>query len=106
HASLYIAGDTTWRPEVESAIETHRPNVIVLNTGYAGILGFDGAIIMGKEDLARARALAPGAVQIGVHREAVNYTGQSRAELIQYIAEQNLDASRTRVPADGESFRF
>ncbi|HEY6645079.1 MBL fold metallo-hydrolase [Povalibacter sp.] len=106
HASLYIAGDTTWRPEVEAAIEKHRPDVVVLNTGYAHITGFDGSIIMGKEDLARARKLAPDAVLIGVHMDAVNHASQSRAELIHYIAEQNLDATRTRVPADGESYRF
>lgn len=106
HASLYIAGDTTWRPEVETAIQEHRPDVIVLNAGYASITGFEGSIIMGKEDLARARKLAPDAVVIGIHVDAVNHASQSRSELLQYIAEQNLDATRTRVPADGESYRF
>lgn len=106
HATVYIAGDTTWHPEVEAAIQKHRPGVIVLNTGYASIVGFDGSIIMGKEDLGRARKLAPDAVVIGVHMDAVNHASQSRAELIRYIAEQDLDATRTRVPADGESFRF
>jgi len=106
HAGVYVAGDTTWHQEVEAAIEKHRPDVIVLNTGYASITGFDRSIIMGKEDLARARKLAPDAVVIGVHMEAVNHAAQSRAELVQYIAEQRLDAKLTRIPADGESYRF
>jgi hypothetical protein len=38
--------------------------------------------------------------------DAVNHAGQSRVEVVQYIVEHNLDATRTRVPADGESYRF
>lgn len=106
HETVYIAGDTTWRPEIETAIRTHRPDVIVLNAGYAQIVGFDGSIIMGKEDLARARQLAPDSVVIAVHIEAVNHASQSRAELLHYIVEKKLNASRTLVPFDGESYRF
>ena len=106
HVSVYVAGDTIWSPPVEATIQTHHPDVIVLNTGYASISGFDGSIIMGKEDLARARALAADAVLIGVHMEAVNHAMQSRAELVRYIVEQNLDVARTRIPADGEVYRF
>ena len=78
----------------------------MLNTGYARIVGFDGSIIMGKEDVARARELAPNAVLIAVHMEAVNHASLSRAELLQYVVEQNLNASRTHVPLDGESYQF
>lgn len=106
HETVYVAGDTLWRPEVEAAIRQHRPDVVVLNTGYARILGFDGSIIMGKEDLTRARQAAPDAVLIGVHMEAVNHAGQTRQELAEYILEQHLDAHRTRIPADGESYLF
>lgn len=106
HETVYVAGDTIWRPEVETALQVHRPDVVVLNTGYAKIPGLDGSIIMGKEDLARARQIAPDAVLIGVHMEAVNHAGQTRQELREFIAEKNLDAARTRVPADGESYRF
>ncbi|TWT21418.1 MBL fold metallo-hydrolase [Luteimonas marina] len=106
HETVYIAGDTIWRPEVEAAIRQHRPDVIVLNTGYARIPGFEGSIIMGKEDLARARRMAPDAVLIGVHMEAVNHATQSRPEVGRYITEANLDATRTLIPADGESYLF
>jgi hypothetical protein len=50
--------------------------------------------------------VAPDAVLIGVHMEAINHAGQTRQELNQYISEQGLDAARTLVPADGESYRF
>lgn len=106
HETVYVAGDTIWRPEVEAAVQQHRPDVVVLNTGFAVIPGIDGAIIMGKEDLERARQLAPDAVVVGVHMDAVNHAGQSRRKLREFIAEKKLDPARTRVPEDGESYRF
>lgn len=106
HETVYVAGDTIWRPEVEAAVQQYRPDVIVLNTGFAVIPGIDGAIIMGKEDLERARQIAPDAVVVGVHMDAVNHAGQSRRELRDFMAEKKMDPARTRVPADGESYRF
>lgn len=106
HETVYVAGDTIWRPEVETAVQQHRPDVVVLNTGFAVTPGIDGAIIMGKEDLHRARQLAPDAVVVGVHMDAVNHAGQSRRELREFITEKKLDPARTRVPEDGESYRF
>jgi len=104
--TVYVAGDTVWTGEVEQAIVRHRPDVIVLNTGYARVLGMDGAIIMGKEDLERAHRLAPQATVIGIHMEAVNHGMQTRRELREFIALQGLDATRVLVPEDGASCSF
>lgn len=61
HKTTYVAGDTIWTKQVEEAIARYQPEVIILNTGYARVLGFDGSIIMGKEDLQRAyHFLRPG----------------------------------------------
>ena len=104
--TVYVAGDTIWTTDVEAAIETHRPDVIVLNTGYARLLGMDGAIIMGKEDVERAHRLAPAATVVGIHMEAVNHAMHTRQDLREHIREKRLDAQRLLVPADGESYRF
>ena len=106
HKTVYVAGDTVWTPQVEDAIARWRPDVIVLNTGYAQIAGFDDSIIMGKDDLARAHQAAPWATVVAVHLEAVNHMTQSRREVLDYIAEKGMDGARVRVPADGESYRF
>lgn len=104
--TVYIAGDTIWTDEVDAAIATWQPDVIVLNTGYAQIAGFDGSIIMGKEDLGRACRAAPDAIVIGVHMEAFNHMMQSRRDLLDYVAEHNLDAARVLVPEDGQAYRL
>ena len=104
--TVYIAGDTIWTPDVDAALATYRPDVIVLNTGYAQIAGFDGAIIMGKEDLKRAHDAAPGATVIGIHMEAFNHMMQSRRELRDHVAATGMDAARVLVPEDGQAYRF
>lgn len=106
YKTVYVAGDTIWRDEVEAALALYQPDVIVLNTGYAQLTGFDGSIIMGKDDLYRAYQLAPNAQVIGSHMDTVNHTMQTRAELRRFIAEKNLDSERALVPDDGESYQF
>lgn len=106
HKTVYIAGDTIWRPEVDQAIWTYQPDVIVLNTGYARLQGFDGSIIMGKDDLSRAYQAAPRASIIGSHMEAVNHMMQSRADLRAHIKANGMDAQRVLVPEDGQAYQF
>jgi L-ascorbate metabolism protein UlaG (beta-lactamase superfamily) len=106
YQTVYVAGDTIWNRHVEQAISKYQPDVIVLNTGYAGIPGYDGSIIMGKEDLYRAYQAAPQAKVIGSHMESVNHGMQSRQELREYIIKKEMDRQRVLVPADGESYSF
>ena len=105
-ATVYVAGDTIWNDTVEAAITRWKPDAIVLNTAYARVKGFDGAIIMGKEDMLRAYRLAPGAKVIGSHMETVNHATQTRKDLNDYIAETGMSRERALVPADGEVYRF
>ncbi|XZG69358.1 MBL fold metallo-hydrolase [Chitinibacteraceae bacterium HSL-7] len=106
YPTVYVAGDTVWHDEVERAIARYRPDVIVLNAGYAQIDGMDGAIIMGKEDLERAHRLAPHATVLAVHVDAVNHGMQDRGDLAGFIAARGLPPERVRVPANGERCVF
>ncbi|UOO82730.1 MBL fold metallo-hydrolase [Uruburuella testudinis] len=106
HKTVYLVGDTIWRPEVDAALATFKPDVIILNTGYAKVDGFDNdSIIMGKDDVARAYRAAPDAVIITTHMDAVNHAALSRAQLRDYVKEKGLQ-NRVLVPADGQSYRF
>lgn len=106
YKTTYVAGDTIWTKQVEEAIRKHQPEVIILNTGYARVLGFEGSIIMGKEDLYRAYLLAPKAKVIGSHMESVNHMMQTRKDLRDYIADKGMDPQRVLVPADGQAYSF
>lgn len=98
--SLYVAGDTIWCEEVEEALNTHRPDVIVVNAGAAQFLEGD-PITMTAEDVARVCRAAPDARVIAVHMEAINHCLLTRSGLAEELEEQGL-ADRVEIPPDGE----
>ena len=105
HETVYVAGDTIWRPEVDQAIQTFKPDVIVLNTGKALINGFDDSIIMGKEDTYIATQKAPNAKIIAVHMDAINHMSLTRAQLAEYVKDKGIQ-DKVLIPADGETLSF
>jgi len=104
--TAYVVGDTIWRTEVDSALTRFKPDVIFLNTGYAQVLGFEGSIIMGKEDMLRAYQMMPQARIVGIHMDTVNHAMLTRAELRAFIKEKKMDTRRALVPEDGEAYSF
>lgn len=105
YKTLYLAGDTIWRTEVDQTIEKYRPEVIVLNAGKAKMQGFEGSIIMGEEDVLRASQAAKNARIVAVHMDAINHMSLSREELRSYITQQGIE-SRVDIPEDGASLAF
>lgn len=102
--TLYVAGDTVWYDAVQEEINTHQPEIIVVNGGdnqfYEG-----GSLIMGKEDIYETYKAAPKAKIIVSHMEAVNHWGLSKEELKSFINEKGI-ASHVLVPENGESYSF
>ena len=105
YKTLYLAGDTIWRKEVDQAIDKYHPEVIVLNAGKAKMTGFEGAIIMGEEDVLRAAQTAKGAKIVAVHMDAVNHMSLTREELRNYVKKQGIE-SRVDIPEDGASLKY
>ena len=106
YPTVYVAGDTIWNKNVEDALTRYQPDVVFLNTGYAQVNGFDGSIIMGKDDVARAYKFSPKAKIVGIHMESVNHAMLTRKELRAFIDEKKLDKRRVHVPEDGQSYKF
>nr|WP_226893104.1 MBL fold metallo-hydrolase [Pectobacterium aquaticum] len=105
YKTLYLAGDTVWRKEVDQAIDTYHPDVIVLNAGKAKLTGFEGSIIMGEEDVLRASQAVKNAKIVAVHMDAVNHMSLTREELRAYVKKQGIE-SRVDIPEDGASLAF
>ncbi|TKK04441.1 hypothetical protein PflCFBP13510_18960 [Pseudomonas fluorescens] len=105
YKTLYLAGDTIWRKEVDQTIEKYHPEVIVLNAGKAKVDGFEGAIIMGEEDVLRASQAAKNAKIVAVHMDAVNHMSLTREELRTYVKKQGIE-NRVDIPEDGASLEF
>lgn len=102
--TLYVAGDTVWYSAVEEEINTHQPDVIVVNGGDNQFLE-GGSLVMGKEDIYEVHKAAPHATILSVHMEAVNHWTLSREELKSFITKKDM-ASRVLVPDDGEVYTF
>jgi len=97
--TLYIAGDTIWCDEVRETIDTHRPDVIVVNAGGARFVYGDPIVMTADHVVAVARH-APHARVVAVHLEAINHCVETRADLRQRLHDENLTAQVT-VPEDG-----
>ncbi|MDJ1654374.1 MBL fold metallo-hydrolase [Raoultella sp. Ech2A] len=102
--TLWLVGDTIWRDEIEADMIRLRPDVVVLNAGYAHVIGF-GPIIMGKEDVLKTHFTLPEAQIVVGHMEAVNHCLLSRRELSEYVADNQI-AGVVSIPQDGESMVF
>lgn len=100
HETVYLAGDTIWNDEVSAAITNHRPDVIILNAGYAQWVDM-GPILMGPQDILTVSKAAPQARLIATHMEAVNHCILSRADL-KAFAEREGFVSNLEIPGDGE----
>jgi L-ascorbate metabolism protein UlaG (beta-lactamase superfamily) len=88
---VYIAGDTVLCPEVEDALERHRPRAAIVNGGGARF-NEGGVIVMDAEQVAQLAPRLPVAV---VHLEAINHCIEPRSAYDGVL-----------VPLDGETFEL
>ncbi|WP_251441464.1 MBL fold metallo-hydrolase [Veillonella intestinalis] len=100
--TVYLVGDTIWTPEVTKSINKYNPDVLIMNTGYAKMLGYEDSIIMGTEDVGKAAKLAPNAKILTVHMDTVNHTATSRDDMRKYVDGTKLNGQVT-IPEDGET---
>ncbi|WP_175987349.1 MBL fold metallo-hydrolase [Bacillus sp. Marseille-Q1617] len=102
--TLYVAGDTVWYEGVREEIESHKPDIIVVNAGDNQFLE-GGSLVMGKDDVLETAKAAPKATIMAVHMEAVNHWTLSREELRKFADEKGISA-KVIVPEDGDTVNF
>ena len=78
--------------------------MVVLNAGYAHVIGF-GPIIMGQEDVLNVHFLLPQANIVAIHMEAINHCLLTRSALREYV-EANQVSDAVSIPQDGETVIF
>lgn len=99
--TVYLMGDTVWTPRVTKTLREFKPEIMIMNTGYARTLGYDGSIIMGIADVAKAAAFLPESRIVAVHMDAINHCMLSRKNLREYTRISKL-TDRVIIPEDGE----
>lgn len=98
--TVYIAGDTIWCEEVESALARYRPQMVIVNAGAAQFLE-GGPITMNADDVIRTCQAAPHSRVIAVHMEAINHCLLTRSDLAFQLESARL-ADKVAIPQDGE----
>lgn len=99
--SIYLAGDTVWNKEVKNALDTFKPDIIILNSGAATMNGLP-PIIMDENDVLSVIRYAPKAKIIATHMEAVNHCVLTRQKLKEVLEAAKLNM-HVEIPKDGET---
>lgn len=101
---IYIAGDTIWYDGVEQTINTHKPDVIVVNAGAAQFNQGDPITMTAKDVIATITA-TPTAKVIAVHMETVNHCLLKRNDLKKELEGAGV-LDRCMIPSDGEKIQI
>jgi L-ascorbate metabolism protein UlaG (beta-lactamase superfamily) len=97
---LYVAGDTVWCPEVKEALQTYRPEAVVLYSGAASFLT-GGPITMNADHVVAVCREIPTAKVIVIHMETLTHCLLTRADLQKRLDQESL-MRQVRIPKDGE----
>jgi len=99
--TLYVAGDTIWCDEVESAIDKYTPDVIVINACGATVMIGDGErLIMNKDDVIKISEYAKHSTIVASHMDTVSHRTVTREDI------RGLKLENVLVPEDGEILEF
>ncbi|MBF2715934.1 MBL fold metallo-hydrolase [Agrobacterium vitis] len=103
---LYWAGDTILCDAVRQVLVDHRPDVIVVHACGAEWNGC-GPLVMDAAMVMEVLHLAPRAMVIATHLDAVDHATVSRADLAAAAQRQAPEVrARLYIPADGASLVF
>lgn len=103
--TTYLMGDTVWTGRVSKTLHAKKPDIVIMNTGYAKVLAYNESIIMGIADVAKAATLLPTAEIVTVHMDAINHCTVSRNDMRNFVHWMHLE-KRVHIPNDGETISF
>ena len=93
--TLYIVGDSIWCPEVQTALDSFHPEIVVINACGARVASGD-RLIMDLEDVRAISSYAPGALIIASHMDTVSHLTVTRDDI------RALHLANVAIPEDGE----
>lgn len=103
--TIYWAGDSILCEEVENAIRSLKPDIIITHSGGACKPGFDPIIMNDMETLAVAE-LMPNSKIVAVHMESLDHCTISRVMLREMAEKKGISSSRLIIPVNGTIIKF
>ncbi len=101
--TLYLAGDTIWCDEVNTAIDKYCPEIIIVNACRAEILNGE-RIIMGIEDIKEVLKKNCIKTIIASHMDTVSHLSVTRDDLNKFKSENHIE--KLLIPEDGETLKL
>lgn len=102
--TLHVVWDTIYNDSVENILKKYNCDVIVLNTGYAQLEGFEWSLIMWYDDVKKISEMLLESKIITVHMDATNHNMITKEEMKNFVSENNL--KNVLVPEEGEILTF
>lgn len=102
---VYWAGDTILCEEVETVVRTKKPDIILTHSCGA-VLKDSGPIVMDALQTVEVCKMAPDAVVIAVHMEALDHGTVSREDLRLHARQNNIPENKLLIPDDGQVLTF
>lgn len=101
--TLYLAGDTVYFEGVKQTLQKFKPDVIIMNTCAAELVGY-GRLIMNDEDVEGVAQMMPNSRLVLSHMDNVAHASITRREMRGLMARRGLN--NYFMPADGETLEF
>ncbi len=102
---IYWAGDTILNEAVKTLIKTVKPDIILTHSCGA-VLEDSGPIVMDAQQTIEVCKLAPDAVVVATHMEALDHGTVSREALRAYADDNKISKTQLRIPDDGQTLIF
>ena len=105
--TIFIISDSILTDSIIKGIEKYAPDVIIVNSGGGIIPGFENyPVHMNEEQTIKVLQLAPDAMVIAVHMEAIDFCKTTRDSLRIYANQNNVNDDKLLIPKDGQKFVF
>ncbi len=105
--TIYIIGDSIFNEDVKKAINVHKPQIIITNSGGAFIPGHeDNLILLDEKETLELAEYANESKIITVHLEALDHCSVNRASLKLALLQSNISQKNFFIPNDGEVLEF
>ena len=101
--TLYLAGDTIWFDGVKQTLKKFNPDVVVMNTCAAELIGY-GRLIMNDEDVDCVAQTVPNAKLVLSHMDNVSHASITREQMRGFMAKRGIE--NYFMPNDGEVLDF
>ncbi|OPH57663.1 hypothetical protein BC351_03875 [Paenibacillus ferrarius] len=98
--TVYLAGDTIWCEEVQSALDKYQPDVTIVNAGGAQF-AVGEPITMDASDVIQVCQYAPYTKVVAVHMDTINHCLVTREDLRNRLMDEKW-IDHVAIPQDGE----